>query len=124
MDGINVATQQPKMVDMGSKSSVGASESSSQAGVSLVQEAVTKTVGDSSKIESEKDVENLVEKLNKAVESSGISIKFGVDRDDVFYVSVIDKETSDVIRRFPAEKGMDFVDNMEELTGMLVDFMA
>ena len=49
------------------------------------------------------------------------NLKFGVDSQDVFYVSVIESETSKMIRRFPAEQAADFLPKMQAVTGMLFD---
>jgi len=70
---------------------------------------------------SKKDVETLVEKLNDALEPLNTSIKFGVDNDNVFYVSVIEEKTHKVIRRFPAKEAQSLLPKMEEVTGILFD---
>lgn len=75
----------------------------------------------STKINSKEQVENLVEELNNAMAPMNTNLKFGVDMDDIFYVSVIESETSKMIRRFPAEKAADFLPKMQEVTGMLFD---
>ena len=75
----------------------------------------------STKINSKEQVENLVEELNNAMAPMNTNLKFGVDTDDIFYVSVIESETSKMIRRFPAEKAADFLPKMLEVTGMLFD---
>jgi len=74
------------------------------------------------KIDSKKDVENLVKKLNDAMEPMNTSLKFGIDSDDVYFVSVIDQKTHDVIRRFPAEKAQNLLPKMQEVSGTLFDF--
>jgi len=87
----------------------------------------TKTAQDSSatkdinKVNSQKDVENLVKKLNEAMTPLNPDIKFGVDKNDVFYVAAIDTKTDRVIRRFPAEQANDFLPKMQEVTGILFD---
>ena len=63
----------------------------------------------------------LVKELNDAMAPISTNIKFGVDRDDIFYVSVIEAETSKMIRRFPAEQARDFLPKMQEVTGILFD---
>jgi len=73
------------------------------------------------KINSAKDVENLVKDLNKALAPMSTNLKFGVDSQDIFYVSVIESETSKMIRRFPAEQAQDFLPKMQEVTGILFD---
>ena len=73
------------------------------------------------KINSAKDVENLVKDLNKALDPMNTNLKFGVDSQDVFYVSVIEAQTNKMIRRFPAEQAQDFLPKMQEVTGILFD---
>ena len=75
----------------------------------------------STKINSKEQVENLVEELNNAMAPMNTNLRFGVDSDDIFFVSVIETETSKMIRRFPAEKAADFLPKMQEVTGMLFD---
>jgi len=72
-------------------------------------------------INSKEDMEQLVMDLNKTIEPITTKVKFGVDADDIFFVSVIDTETNRMIRRFPAEKAISFFNEADELTGILVD---
>jgi len=65
--------------------------------------------------------ENLVKKLNDAMEPLNPNIKFGVDQNDVFYVAAIDAKTNRVIRRFPAEEAQNFLPKMQEVSGILFD---
>jgi len=73
------------------------------------------------KINSQKDVENLVKELNQALSPMNTTLKFGVDSQDIFYVSVIESKTNKMIRRFPAEQAQDFLPKMREVTGILFD---
>ena len=75
----------------------------------------------SAKINSKAQMDNLIDDLNKAIEPMNTNIKFGVDKDDIFYVSVIESETSKMIRRFPAEKAAEFLPKITEVAGMLFD---
>ena len=75
----------------------------------------------STKINSKAQMDNLVDDLNKAMAPMSTNLRFGVDNDDIFYVSVIESETSKMIRRFPAEQAADFLPKMQEVTGMLFD---
>ncbi|WP_434658875.1 flagellar protein FlaG [Sulfurimonas sp. NW9] len=70
---------------------------------------------------AQKDVENLVKELNDALSPLNTSIKFGVDKNDIFYVAAIDTKTNTVIRRFPAEQAHDFLPKMQEVSGILFD---
>jgi flagellar protein FlaG len=75
----------------------------------------------SEKINSKEQVQDLVEELNRALAPMNTNIKFGVDSQDIFFVSVIESETSKMIRRFPAEQAADFLPKMQEVTGILFD---
>ena len=73
------------------------------------------------KVNSKEDIEDLVKQLNDAMSPMDTNLKFGVDKDDIYFVSVIDQQTNNVIRRFPAEKAMDFLPKMQEVSGILFD---
>ena len=126
MDGIaNVAKQQQSQV----------SSQETQGRVAQVQQQVQKVdvvkeiqkevkqeaVNKPAKINSKEQVQELVDQLNKAMAPMNTIVKFGVDSQDVFFVSVIESETSKMIRRFPAEQAADFLPKMQEVTGMLFD---
>ena len=125
MDGIaNVARQQQSQMDttqaQGRAVEQTAQLQSQQQGSvvkELQQELTTKDTG----INSEKDVKKLVDQLNKALSPLNTSLKFGVDSQDIFYVSVIEQQTNKMIRRFPAEKAQDFLPKMQEVSGILFD---
>ena len=130
MDGIaNVAKQQQTQVQVDSGASQGRAAAKVQQQAQQVQQSkpvnLVKEVQDASKqsekINSKAQVENLVAELNKAMAPMNTNIRFGVDSDDIFYVSVVETETSKMIRRFPAEQAADFLPKMQEVTGMLFD---
>lgn len=74
------------------------------------------------KIDSEKDVKELVKDLNKALNPFNTSLKFGFDNSaEVFYVSVIESQSNRMIRRFPAEEAVTLLPKMQEVTGVLFD---
>ena len=89
--------------------------------VDFVKEIQEASIDTSIKINSKEDVEDLVAELNKAMSPMSTNLKFGVDLDDVFYVSVVESETSKMIRRFPAEQAASVLPKMQEVTGMLFD---
>jgi flagellar protein FlaG len=72
-------------------------------------------------IKSEKQVQELVSKLNETLTPLQPNIKFGVDQDNIFYVAAIDSKTNKVIRRFPAEEAQKVLPKMQEVTGILFD---
>ncbi len=73
------------------------------------------------KINSQGDMDSLISKLNETVSLMNQDVKFGVDQDNIFYVSVIDTKENRVIHRFPAEKAAEFLPKMKEVTGILFD---
>jgi len=85
----------------------------------LVKEAQEESKG--IKLNSKEDLENLVKQLNDAMSPMETNLKFGVDKNDIYFVSVIDQKTNDIIRRFPAEQAMDFLPKMQEVSGILFD---
>jgi len=85
----------------------------------LVKEAQEESKG--IKLNSKEDIENLVKELNNAMSPMETNLKFGVDKNDIYFVSVIDQKTNDIIRRFPAEQAMDFLPKMQEVSGILFD---
>ena len=130
MDGIaNVARQQQSQVGAAETQSR-LHEQSTQAHNSsnanlkqndVVKEMQHKDMTNTSKLDSKEKVEDLVKKLNDALAPISTSLKFGVDMQDVFYVSVIESKTNKMIRRFPAEKAQDFLPKMQEVSGVLFD---
>ena len=88
-----------------------------------VQESSNQKIEEKNKnfLNSEKDVQSLVENLNKEIALLNTSLKFGVDKEDIFFVSVIDKKTDKVIRRWPAEEAKPLLSKMQEFTGILFD---
>ena len=119
MDGIaNVAKQQVQ-----ANVSLAQESQEKDSKVQQTQESANKTIEDSNKklLNSEKDVNKLVEDLNSEIALLNTSLKFGVDKQDTFYVSVIDKKTDKVIRRWPAEEARPLLSKVKEFTGMLFD---
>jgi len=127
MDGIaNVAKQQQTQVsthvDSGaSQGRVAQPQAKVESKPQNLVEDIQEATKPSTKINSKAQMDNLVDDLNKAMAPMNTGIRFGVDTDDIFYVSVIESETSKMIRRFPAEKAADFLPKMQEVTGMLFD---
>ncbi|TKI69680.1 flagellar protein FlaG [Sulfurimonas crateris] len=125
MDGIaNVAKQQQSQ--MGQQESQGVVTSQTRQveqpkQVDIVKEMQKDNVDSSKKIDSKEQMQDLVDQLNKALAPMTTNIKFGVDQQDVFYVSVIESETSKMIRRFPAEEAVGFLPKMKEVSGILFD---
>jgi flagellar protein FlaG len=124
MDGIaNVAKQQQTQVStpevQGRVAQV--EQTQTQSTNEVAKQATQSPENQATKINTEDDVKDLVNELNKALSPLNTNIKFGVDSHDVFYVSVIDMNTSQMIRRFPAETASSFLPKMQEVTGILFD---
>ena len=126
MDGIaNVARQQQSQVstqEVQGRATQQVQQQVQQPKQENVVKEIQKEVADAgTKIDSKEQVQSLVDQLNKAMAPMNTSLRFGVDSQDIFYVSVIESETSKMIRRFPAEQAMDFLPKMQEVTGILFD---
>ncbi|MGE4418428.1 MAG: flagellar protein FlaG [Sulfurimonas sp.] len=123
MDGIaNVAKQQQsQMSSRETRAEASQQQIQQPQKVDVVKEIQKENSASSEKINSKEQVQELVEQLNRALEPMTTNIKFGVDQQDIFYVSVIESETSKMIRRFPAEQAADFLPKMREVTGILFD---
>ncbi len=130
MDGIaNVARQQQSQVNSQEAQGRVAQQMQSTQQVAqprmkqddLVQQIQKSDSNPTQKLDSKKDVEDLVKKLNSTMEQLNPDIKFGVDRQDIFYVAAIDAKTHRMLRRFPAEQAQDFLPKMQEVTGILFD---
>ncbi|NPA58912.1 MAG: flagellar protein FlaG [Epsilonproteobacteria bacterium] len=125
MDGIaNVARQQQTQInstEIQGKATQQVQQHKQETPKADMVEQIQKSAMEPMKIDSKEQVEDLVAKLNSALAPMNTNLKFGVDLDDIFYVSVVESETSKMIRRFPAEKAADFLPKMQELTGMLFD---
>jgi len=121
MDGIaNIARQQQTLVNSDTQNAT-AQVQMQQTTVNIAKEKQNEGVTSSSKINSKEDVESLVKQLNSALSPMNTDLKFGVDNDDIFFVSVVDLNTSQMIRRFPAEQAADFLPKMQEVSGLLFD---
>ena len=126
MDGIaNVARQQQTQIS-NQETQVGVSQSqmaqqSKPTKVDLVEQMQKEVTQGDKKIQTQDQVEELVSQLNEALAPISTNLRFGVDTDDIFFVSVIESKSNEMIRRFPAEKAADFLPKMQEVTGILFD---
>ncbi len=118
MDGIaNVAKQQQTQVGEFQGRGV---EQTQQ--TQLQQKEVPQNnVNSAKKITSQEEMQDLVKKLNEAMGPISTNIRFGVDSQDIFYVSVIESESNKMIRRFPAEQAQQILPKMQEVNGVLFD---
>lgn len=75
-----------------------------------------------SRTDNQREIEDLVMKLNRSLNPFNTSLRFGFDNSsEDFYVSVIDTKTNDMIRRFPVEEAQFLLPKMQELNGLLFD---
>lgn len=125
MDSVsNVAKQQQSQMGQQESQSVRVAqtrEAEQPKEANVVKEMQQENVKNSQKMDSGEQVQELVDQLNKALAPLTTNIKFGVDFQDIFYVSVIESETSKMIRRFPAEDAVGFLPKMKEVSGILFD---
>ncbi len=123
MDGIaNVAKQQQTQVNIQEvQASVSQVEQPAKQQENMIEEMQKENSSTKTKINSTQEVEDLVKELNDAMAPMNTNLKFGVDSQNIFYVSVIESDTNKVIRRFPAEKAANVLPKMQEVTGVLFD---
>ena len=125
MDGIaNAAKQQQAQVSNQQSQGRVSQEAQQQQvqKVDVVKQMQQESSEKPQKISSKEEVQDIVNQLNDALAPMNTSLKFGFDNSsDVFYVSVLESETSKLIRRFPAEQAAEFLPKMQEVTGMLFD---
>ncbi|MFK5937129.1 MAG: flagellar protein FlaG [Sulfurimonas sp.] len=128
MDGIaNVARQQQSQVSSVethgrvAEQAKQVAQTQEQSTVEVAKVMAQEAENHGTKINSKEDVQDLVNKLNEALAPMSTGIRFGVDAQDIFFVSVIESETSKILRRFPAEQAQDFLPKMQEVTGILFD---
>ena len=73
----------------------------------------------------EKALDELVTNLNQHVQRTTRALQFSIDeRHGRPIVSVIDKETNEVIRQIPTEVALQVADALDEMTGLLVSERA
>ncbi len=115
----NIAKQQSTQVQSEQKSAA------AQESVQKVKPQVDVTQqrsNDNKPVTSEAEARELIDSLNKALDPFNTSLRFGFDNSsEVFYVSVIDTKTSDMIRRFPVEQASTLTAKMNEVTGIIFD---
>ncbi|WP_321777976.1 flagellar protein FlaG [Sulfurimonas sp.] len=125
MDGIaNVARQQQSQVNteaQGRATQAVQQQVEEPKQENVVKELQKEVSATSTEINSKEQVQDLVNQLNDAMAPMNTNLKFGVDSQDIFFVSVIEAATSKMIRRFPAEQAQDFLPKMQEVTGILFD---
>lgn len=75
-----------------------------------------------SKVESQEQMDKLIDQLNRSLDPFNTSLRFGFDNSsEDFYVSVVETKTNRMIRRFPVEEAELLLPKMQEVNGMLFD---
>ena len=75
-----------------------------------------------SKEEIKKELQNVIEELNKAMNPLNQNLKFQFnDKVDELVVQVIDKKNDLIIREFPPKEALKLMEKMRELVGLLFD---
>lgn len=80
------------------------------------------TAQKSSKIQSQDEMEKLIDQLNQSLNPFNTTLKFGFDNtSDDFYVSVVETKSNRMLRRFPVEQAEQLLPKMQEVNGLLFD---
>ncbi|MBD3809235.1 MAG: flagellar protein FlaG [Sulfuricurvum sp.] len=75
-----------------------------------------------SKIDSQEQIDELIEQLNRYLDPFNTSLRFGFDNSsEDFYVSVIDTKSNRILRRFPVEQAEQLLPKIQEINGLLFD---
>ena len=88
------------------------------------QDKITQQETDSKtqKVSSQEQMDKLIDQLNRSLDPFSTSLRFGFDNSSKdFYVSVIDTQRNQVLRRFPLEQAEQLLPKMQEVTGLLFD---
>ena len=71
---------------------------------------------------SEAQLLNLVEKMNTIMEALAVEARFSIhEATHTVMVTLVNRETGEVIRQIPPEKLLDMVARFRELAGLFVD---
>ncbi len=74
------------------------------------------------KVQSQDQMDKLIDQLNQSLNPFNTSLKFGFDNtSDDFYVSVVETKSNRMLRRFPIEQAEALLPKMQEVNGLLFD---
>jgi len=74
------------------------------------------------KVNSQEQMDRLIDQLNRSLDPFNTSLKFGFDNSsEDFYVSVIETKSNRMLRRFPIEQAEQLLPKMQEVNGLLFD---
>lgn len=97
-------------------------EKMQEAQISQDKKAQNNSEQKTEKIDTQKQMEELLKELNAALDPFHTTLRFGFDnRSDDFYVSVIETKTNHTLRRFPAEEAQQLLPKIQEFNGILFD---
>jgi flagellar protein FlaG len=88
------------------------------------QDKVAQSVTDqkTTKVNSQEQMEKLIDQLNQSLNPFNTTLKFGFDNSsEDFYVSVIETKSNRTLRRFPIEQAEALLPKMQEVNGLLFD---
>ncbi len=86
------------------------------------QAAESSTEQKTSKVQSQEEMEKLIEQLNQSLNPFNTSLRFGFDNSsEDFYVSVIETKSNRILRRFPVEQAEALLPKIQEVNGLLFD---
>lgn len=86
------------------------------------QAAQSSTEQKTSKVQSQEQMDKLIDQLNQSLNPFNTSLRFGFDNSsDDFYVSVIETKSNRMLRRFPLEQAEALLPKMQEVNGLLFD---
>ena len=95
-------------------------QGSGQVVTETVTEAVSQQLDNSD--DSKRKVQDAVKKMNEMLDVTNSTSKFiyhdGLDR---YYVTVVDRETEEVVKEIPPKKLLDAFYEMQKMLGMIVD---
>jgi flagellar protein FlaG len=101
------------------KEAESASASNTEQAESRSLEQKSETSGDQTKLTRE-DVEEMVEALEDFANTVQTRLNFSIDDDtEDVVVKIMDKETDEVIKQFPAEEILELREKMQDLSGLL-----
>ena len=71
---------------------------------------------------SKMEMEHLIANLNDEISLISTDLRFGFnDTAEMLQVSIINKKTDEIIRRFPTEEAVSLMSSMKEFIGLLFD---
>jgi flagellar protein FlaG len=71
---------------------------------------------------SKMEMEKLIANLNDEISLISTDLRFGYnDTAEMLQVSIINKKTDEIIRRFPTEEAVSLMSSMKEFIGLLFD---